>query len=161
MTLWPVATYDGFINPVPAVNSDGPLTAGALLLLWVGVLLAVAFVIYGHNLYAQNVDEVGVVLSVLPGIVGGLFAAYLMRHYDSGWSSLLTALVVVMPIAVSVLVHGLKLRGLGGASIFFAALGAGGGFVFDALNRMSAAIPLSVSGLLILVVIGAVWAANS
>lgn len=150
MTVWLVPTYDGFVNPVPSVNSDGPLTNGALFLLWVGVLGSVALVIYGHSLHRTDKDDMGVVLATVPGIIGGLMAAYLMRHNDSGWASFWTFMLIVGFIAASALVQGLRRRGLGGISIGLAALVTGTGLVFDIANRVTAGVPISISGAIVL-----------
>lgn len=130
-------------------------------MLGLGLAAMVALVLYGHHLHEQGEMEVGAALAVVPGIIGGFIAAYLMRHYESGWASFWTFLAVTVPVLLSAPLHGLRMRGLGGLSIAASVLIAGIGLVFDALNRVSAAIPLSISGLLLLAGIGALWAWGS
>ena len=146
MAVWLVPTYTGFINPVPSVNSDGPLTNGALFLLWVGLLGSVALVAYGHERYQHDKDAIGLALATAPAITGGLMAAYLMRHYDSGWSSFWTFVLLVGSIAASALIQNVRFRGLGGISIGLATVVSGIGLVFDVANRVTAGVPISISG---------------
>ncbi len=150
LTLWTVPTRGGFPNPEPSVASDGSLSTTALFWLWAGIMAFTALVIYGHHLYERGERESGAILATAPGIVAASCAVYLMRHFDSGWASFWTFVLVVVAIGGSARIHGLRLRGLGGVSLAATVLIAGIGLLFDVANRVTAAIPMSISAAVVL-----------
>lgn len=161
MRFTPVATYDGFVNPTPSVTWDGPVSVTTTLVLLVAIGACVAATIWAHGAVEdRDADLVALAGCVVPGVVAGALAGYVMRHWPSAEWSVLLALVIVVPIAVSaLLVRGLEFRGLGGVSVGAAAISTGLALAFDLANRVTAGVPISISGGIVLLAVGGVWLA--